>query len=185
MSENNNDNPFEEAARRFVEGQNQFAKMWTDFAGNLAQAGAALSPDSPPPDAARQMRSAFLKAWSQYCDEFMRSPQFLEMIKQSMKGAIEFRKQLNETLGQIHHEFQGTSRQDVDQLMMAMSHLERRLIDSLERTASRLDDLTKRLDHLERRIQKPSASKASAKPAAKKRTPAAKSARSARKKPRK
>ncbi len=42
----NEDDPFAEAAKRFTEGQNQFAKLWTDFATQMGTAGVSFSPDS-------------------------------------------------------------------------------------------------------------------------------------------
>lgn len=148
----NNANPFADTTRQFTEGQNQFLKMWTDFAGKMANAGVAFSPESTPPDSARQMRSAFFKAWTDYCEEYMRSPEFLESWKKAMGSAIQFRRQMNQSLGQLQHEFQGTSRQDIDQLMMAMTHLERRLVDNVERAADRVDELGARIEALEEKI---------------------------------
>jgi hypothetical protein len=144
--------PFADAARQFTEGQNQFARMWSDFAGKMGSAGMAFSPDSTPPDAARQMRAAFLKAWSEQCEQFMRSSEFLDSWKKVMDGAIQLRRQMNESLGRMQHEMGGTSRQDVDHLMMAMSHLERRLVDNLERGTERMDELALRIEALERQL---------------------------------
>lgn len=200
MSENNGD-PFAEASERFSQGQNQFAKMWTDFAGKMATAGVSFAPESTPPDAAKQMRGAFFKALSDYCEEYMRSPEFLDSWKQAMDGAIQFRRQMNESLGKMHHELGGTSRQDVDRTMIAISHLERRLVDTMERAAERVDEVAGRVDALEKKMngsspgrsgpakRKAPAKKASAKKktakkkvAAKKKKPAAKRTRATRKK---
>jgi predicted nuclease with TOPRIM domain len=84
------------------------------------------------------------------CDEFMRSPQFQEVMKQSLNNSIQFRKQLNDFLGRMQHEFQGTSRQDVDSLMQVMEHVERRVTDSFERLSERLDELNERLERVEK-----------------------------------
>lgn len=145
-------NPFADATRQFTEGQNQFTRMWTDFAGKMGAAGMSFTPESTPPDAAKQMRAAFLKAWSEHCDEYMRSSEFLDSWKKTMDAAIQWRRQMNESMGRMQHEMGGTSRQDVDQLMMAMSHLERRLVDNLERSAERMEDLAGRLEEVERRL---------------------------------
>ena len=151
MSENNGD-PFEEATQRFTQGQNQFTKMWTDFAGKMATAGVSFAPESTPPDAAKQMRGAFFKALSDYCEEYMRSPEFLDSWKQAMDGAIQFRRQMNESLGKMHHEFGGTSRQDVDRTMIALAHLERRLVDVMERATERIDEVASRVDDMEKKM---------------------------------
>ena len=151
MSDNNGD-PFAEATRQFTQGQNQFLKMWTDFAGKMATAGVSFSPEATPPDAARDMRSAFFKAWSEHCEQYMRSPEFLDSWKKAMDGAIEFRREMNQSLGRMHHEFGGTSRQDVDHLMQAMSHLERRLVDNQERATQTIEQLADRLEALEKKL---------------------------------
>ena len=132
-----------DATDPFRQSAEVFTVFWTDFANKMAEAGFAAAPGAVPPDATRQVRTAILKAMGEACDEFMRSPQFQEMMKQSLANSIQFRKQLNEWLGQIQHGFQGTSRQDVDELMQVMKHLERRMSDSFERLSVRLDALEK------------------------------------------
>ena len=96
MSDNNGD-PFAEATRQFTQGQSQFLKMWTDFAGKMGGAGVSFSPESTPPDVAKEMRATFFKALSEYCDQYMRSPAFLDSWKKAMDGAIDFRRQMNES----------------------------------------------------------------------------------------
>ena len=151
MAENNG-NPFADATRQFTESQNQFMKMWTDFAGKMGGAGVSFSPESTPPDVAKEMRATFFKALSEYCDQYMRSPAFLDSWKKAMDGAIDFRRQMNESMGKMHHDFQGTSRQDIDQLMVALTHLERRLVDNIERSGSRVDEMADRMDTLEKKL---------------------------------
>lgn len=131
------------------DGAEAITKMWGEFASRMAQASGALKPDDMPPEMARAMRSAMFRAMGEYCDQFMRSPQFLQMMKQSMAGAIQLRRQLNEFLGRVQHEFQGTSRQDVDQLMLALRHLEQRIVDGNEHLLERIEELDARLDALE------------------------------------
>lgn len=138
---NDNNDPVGEQAGSFAQCAAQASKMWTEFANKAFAAATSVPPGTTPPDAARQFRSAFLHAWAAYCDEFMRSSEFLELMKQSMRNAIEFRQQLNQFLGRMHHEFQGTSRQDVDQLMLAIRHVEQRLTDSMDRLSARVDQL--------------------------------------------
>lgn len=127
----------------FRQSAEVFTKFWTDFANQMAAAGFAAAPGATPTDATRQVRSAMFKAMGEACDEFMRSPQFQEMMKQSLANSIQFRKQLNEWLGQMQHGLQGTSRQDVDELMQVMKHLEQRMSDGFERLTVRLDALEK------------------------------------------
>jgi hypothetical protein len=139
----------------FQQNAEMFTKFWTDFANKMATAGFAAAPGAPPPDATRQVRAAMFKAMGEACDEFMRSPQFQEMMKQSLANSIQFRKQLNEWLGQIQHGFQGTSRQDVDELMQVMKHLDQRMSDGFDRLSARLDTLEKRPPKSAPRVPQP------------------------------
>ena len=128
----------------FAQNGEMFTKFWTDFATKMAAAGFAAAPGTAPPDATRQVRAAIFRAMAEAGDEFMRSPQFQEMMKESLAHSIQFRKQLNEWLGRMQHEFQGTSRQDVDELLQVMKHLEHRMSDGFDRLSARLDALEKR-----------------------------------------
>jgi uncharacterized protein (DUF2267 family) len=121
-------------------GAEKFTRLWYDLAASMANAGMSTAGEDPP-EVAKQMRSAFLKAMSDYCDEYMRSPEFLEGMREAMDRSIELRRELNEFMGRLHHEFQGTSRQDVDHIMQAIRHVETRMLDSIARIDSRFDDL--------------------------------------------
>jgi hypothetical protein len=145
-------------------GADGFVKMWSDFASSMAKAGLMFSPASSPPQIAREIRSAMLEAWAEYCDQFMRSGEFREMTKQSLAASVEARRQMNDFFGRMQHEFQGASRQDVDQLMLSLRHIERRLVDGMERLSARLDEVAERLAKLEQspaRSAEPQAANAS------------------------
>jgi septal ring factor EnvC (AmiA/AmiB activator) len=128
-------------------------RAWTDLASKMMTAGLSLSPESTPPEAAREIRSNLLSAWADHMQQFFRSPMFLEAMRKNLDFNVQARKQLNEYLGQVQHEFQGVSRQDVDHLMRAMRHVEQRSVDGLERISSQLDDLSQRLDCLEKQLK--------------------------------
>jgi len=131
-----------------------FTRMWSDFAAKMASAGmapGAASPAAASPDMARQMRDMFFKAWSEACDQYMRSEEFRRMMRESMTAAIELRKQLNAQLGEFQHAMQGASRQDVDRLLQGIDMLDRRVNETFEELIGRFDSLSKRLDELETR----------------------------------
>lgn len=134
---------------RMAEQTAVFTRMWADFASKMASAGFGFKPDAPPPEAARQMRDMALQAMSSYAEEFMRSPQFLEAMKQSMDSAIAFRKQMNDFLTRANHEMQLTAREDVDTMMQAMRHVETRLLDRMEQLADRIDALAEQIDDMQ------------------------------------
>ena len=123
----------------------QFFEMWADLASKMATAGMSVAPDAPPPQAARQMRAAMLEAMSQYADQFMRSPQFLEFSRSSLDASLQAREQFNEFLTKLRHDLQGVARQDVQSMLSGVHQMERRVID-------RLDQIDKRLTELESRL---------------------------------
>jgi hypothetical protein len=124
-------------------------QVWSDYASKMASAGASLSPQAPAPDMARDLRSAMLDAWARSWDQFLRSPQFLGMTQQSMAAVVDWRKQMNDCLGELQHQFQGASRKDVDQIMLGLRHLEHRMVDVVEDLGARLEEISARLDALE------------------------------------
>ncbi len=132
----------ENGKQHVYETMDAFTRMWGDFAMKMMTAGMAVSPGSAPPDAARQVRGAMFKAMSEQCEQFMRSPAFLEMMKQSMDAAVTLRTQVNEFLNRAHHEAQGVARDDVDNLMLTIRHFESRVLDRLEELERRIDALS-------------------------------------------
>jgi hypothetical protein len=134
-STNDTDKAFEQAAA--------FQKIWMDTFTKMAQAGLSFSPENAPPEFLRQMRSGIFGALAKSWEEFMRSPQFLESMKTMMDNAIAFRKMSNDFLTQAHHSLQGTAQADVDNVMLALRHLETRILHCVEDLSGRMDRLEK------------------------------------------
>jgi small-conductance mechanosensitive channel len=135
------ESPFDQTQR--------FASVWMDYAAKMSQAGMTFDPAKAPPEVARQMRSMMFTSMAQYAEEFMRSPQFLEAMKQSMDAAVAFRKQMNDFLTTVQHNAQGVARQDIDSLMLNLRHSETRLLEAIEQIGERIDSIGQRLDALE------------------------------------
>jgi hypothetical protein len=93
----------------------------------------------------RQIRSGIFQALAQAWDEFLRSPQFLEGMKQWMENAISFRKMTNEFLTKTRHESQGAAREDIDSVLLAVRHMETRLLDRVEDLAKEVGRMKERL----------------------------------------
>lgn len=134
-------------------GPADFFQMWSDTWGRMLEAGMPQAPDSGP-DAFRQTRAEMLDAWGDYFQRFMRSPEFLDGLKQMFDMNVAARRRMNDTLGQMQDNLQMASRQDVDQLMRAMRHLEHRLIDGIERISCQQEEFNQRLEALERSHRK-------------------------------
>ncbi len=117
-------------------------QFWADMMSGASAAGMgqAFQPTGQE-DSKKQMRRAFLDAWAKSCDEFMRSDQFLDMMKRSMDNSLAFREQMNQFLGQTLQSGQIPSREDTDTILLAVRTLEERVVDGLETLSQRVDQL--------------------------------------------
>lgn len=136
------DQDFEKTAEQAA----AFQKIWVDSVSKMMQAAFTITPNSPPPEVLRQIRSGIFQALADSWDEFMRSPQFLEGMKQWMETAINFRKISNDFMSKVRNEMQAPSRDDVDTLMVNIHHIEKRLLD-------RLDELSLQVGQLKQQLQ--------------------------------
>ena len=116
-----------------------FQQIWGETFSKLMQLGFTFSPESAPPEFMRQMRSGIFQALGQSWEHFLRSPQFMEGIKQHMDNAIAFRKMSGDFFSKVRHETQSTSRDDIDAVMLAVRHMETRILDRVERLAEKID----------------------------------------------
>ncbi|MFO0837688.1 MAG: hypothetical protein U1D55_04115 [Phycisphaerae bacterium] len=147
-----------------------FARFWTDLVTRLGAAGfaapmggfgfapgaAAVGAGQPSADAIKQMQRIFFDAYGKYCDDFMRSPQFLETLKQSMDGALAFKRQMDAFLSNALKSAQLPSHENWVASAESMVQLQKRI-------AQRLDDLSARIEGLE---EKAGGAKGKAAPAA-------------------
>lgn len=122
-----------------------YAKIWTDFMTKMALAGVSATPGATAPDAARQMRGSMFRSMAEMAEESMRTPQFLEMMRQSMDAMLGFRKHLDSFFTQTRQASQGTTREDIDSIMLTIRHMERRILDRVEDLAQQMDAIEERL----------------------------------------
>jgi hypothetical protein len=143
--------PFEQAAA--------FQKIWVESISKLAQTAFSATPESVPPEILKQMRTGVFEALAKSWEEFMRSPQFLEAVKQMMDNAIAFKKLTSELLTKAHHEMQGTARTDIDSILLSVRHLETQVADRMDKLGAQVDEVRRRLEQLEkgRRLARPGA----------------------------
>src|SRR5246127_1295750 len=109
-----------------------FQKLWMDSFTDMAGVWSQYSASSPPVDEMRKMRGGMLKVLAETWDEYMRTPQFLEMMKASLNGALDLKRMAREGMNRVHEQFENPSKQDVDDVLLAIRHVERRLLDRLE-----------------------------------------------------
>jgi hypothetical protein len=124
----------------------QLGNLWLETVTKMMSSAIATDATQPPPDAARQLRDASLAAAGQQAEQYLRSPQFLAMMKQSLDAQIAFRKQLNQFLTDAHHSVQGVAKADVEALALSIRQMERRVLNRMETLCDRLDALGERLD---------------------------------------
>src|SRR5271165_413211 len=122
-------------SENFTEQGAAFQKIWLESMSKLMQAAFTFSPNSAPPEMLREIRNGILKALGETWNEFLRSPQFQESMKQCMENAVAFRKHTNEYMSKVHKEMQTPSRDDIDALQHNVRHLETRILDRLEELA--------------------------------------------------
>ena len=131
--EDNINSTFEQAAG--------FQKLWMESFANMAGVWSQYSPASPPPEELRKMRSGMLKVLSNACDDFMRTPQFMEMMKISLNAGIELRRMAKEGMTRIHEQFETPTREDIDGVLLAIRHIEQRVLDRMEGVDERVANL--------------------------------------------
>jgi hypothetical protein len=131
-----------------------FQKIWMDSMSKIMQAAFTVGSNSPPPDVLKEIRSGIFRALAQSWEEYMRSPQFAESMKQWMDAAINFRKMSNDFMAKVRNEMQAPSRDDIDTVMLTVRHMEKRLLD-------RIDDLANQIAALNNRSNGQSAKSAS------------------------
>lgn len=119
-------------AEKTAEQAAAFQKIWGESMSKLMQTAFTFSPDSAPPEVLRQIRSGIFHALAQSWEEFMRSPQFLDGMRQWMENAVAFRKMTNEFMAKVRNEVQAPSREDIDSVMLSVRHMEKRLLDRIE-----------------------------------------------------
>jgi hypothetical protein len=115
-----------------------FQKIFLETMSKMMQSAFTFTPNSPPPEVLQQIRSGIFRALAESWEEFMRSPQFLEGMKQWMENAVTFRKMTNDFMGRMRNEMQAPSRSDVDTIMLTVRHLERRILDRLDELSAQI-----------------------------------------------
>ena len=123
-----------------------FQKIWMESMSKIMQTAFTFGNNSPPPDVLKQIRSGIFQALAQSWEEFMRSPEFLESMKQWMDSAINFRKMTNDFMAKVRNEIQAPSRDDIDTVMLTVRHMEKRLLDRVEDLAEKIAQIDSRLN---------------------------------------
>lgn len=114
-----------------------FNKFWSDFAARMGSAG--MMPQTPNgPDALKQMQRMYFDAMAKYADEYMRSPQFLDMLKQTMDASMAWKKQMDQWLTGTMKAASMPTAADANETIARLHSMEQRLSDRLEALEERL-----------------------------------------------
>jgi hypothetical protein len=131
-----------------------FQKLWTDSFLKMTSVWSQFSPGSPPTDEMRKMRGGMLQVLAETWDEYMRTPQFMELMKASMNGALDLKRMAREGMNRVHEQFETPSKENIDDVLLAIRHVERRLLDRLEGLDDRVANLDDKIDQIDQRIAK-------------------------------
>jgi len=131
-----------------------FQKLWMDSFTDMAGVWSQYSASSPPVDEMRKMRGGMLKVLAETWDEYMRTPQFMEMMKASLNGALNLKRMARDGMNRVHEQFENPSKEDIDGVLLAIRHVERRLLERLEGLNERVANLDEKIDKVDQRIAK-------------------------------
>lgn len=131
-------------SENFSEQSEAFQKIWLESMSRLTQAAFTFSPDSTPPELLREIRNGILRALSESWNDFMRSPEFQQNMKQWMDSALSFRQMSNEFMAKVHKETRTPSSEDIDAIQQNMRHLETRILDRLDTLSKQVEELNQR-----------------------------------------
>ena len=127
-----------ESSENTAEQAAALQKIWLDSISKLLNTAFTFGGESPPPEILREIRSGVFAALARSWEEFMRSPQFLDSMKQWMDNAVAFRKMSNDFMATARNEMQATSRDDIDTIMLAVRHMEKRVLDRLDQISAQI-----------------------------------------------
>jgi hypothetical protein len=118
-----------------------FQKIWLESMSKVMQTAFASAPNSAPPELLRQIRDGILQALADAWNEFLRSPQFQAGMKQWMDQAVAFRQTSGDFLAKARKEMQAPTSADLDAILLAVRHLETRLLDRIEGLSAEVQGL--------------------------------------------
>lgn len=119
-----------------------FGQMWTDLFSRMGMPGAAPMPSMPSAAASnetvKQMQRVFFDALAKYFDDFMRSEQFLNMMKQTMDRSLAFKQQVDQFLTKLHHGTQTPTTGEMSDIAGVLRNIEERLVRRMDAIESKV-----------------------------------------------
>lgn len=126
---------------------NPFVDAWSSFLSQMGVPSAERVPaatDVPSwsDEAMRQMQRAFMDTLAKYCDDYLRSPAYLNLMKEAMDNALTFRQQVDTFLEEAHRATHTPSTDDLNEVMAVLRRIEDRLdgrLNEFERRMSAVE----------------------------------------------
>jgi hypothetical protein len=128
-----------------------WTRFWMDSAAQAMQSWAPASGTTQSPEFLRKARADLMQTWSDWWEQWLRSPAFLDAQKQMLDGNLAMRKQFRTVLRRMQRDLQLAGREDIDALEAAIRRSERRILDRLDETSAQLRALEAKIDRLTRR----------------------------------
>ena len=120
-----------------------FTKAWTDLLGRmstaLGQQPSSQQQPAWPDENVKQMQRTFFDAMAKQADEYLRSPQFLGMMKQMMDQSIAFKQQLDRFITEAYRGAQAPAQADMQDMAGTLRGIEERLMTRIEELEHRLE----------------------------------------------
>ena len=126
-----------------------FQKMWMESMSGMARVWSEYSPQNPPPDELKKVRQGVLRAISQSWEDYMRSPEFLHSMRETMNNSIQWQKWTKENSRKFHQATGGASKDDMQGVMVAIQHVERRVLDCLDEMQAKVNNMQAELDGMQ------------------------------------
>lgn len=122
-----------------------FQNMWMDSMAGMARVWSQYSPENPPPEELKKIRQGMLNVISQSWEEFMRTPQFMEMMKDSLNNAMTWQGFAKDGANRMHDTMQTPSKADMEGILLSLRHVEKRLLDRMETIEGQVDSISVKL----------------------------------------
>ncbi len=123
-----------------------FQKMWMNSMSGMGKVWSEYSPQNPPTEEIKKMRNGVLRAVSQTWEEYMRTPEFMEMMRETLNNSVQWQKMTKDSTNKVHQAMGSASKDDIQGVLASVQHVERRLLDHLDAMQSRLEAMQSNLD---------------------------------------
>lgn len=139
----------EETFENTIKQAAAFQKMWMDSMTGMTRVWSEYSPQNPPPDELKKVRQGVLKVISRTWEDYMRSPEFLDAMRDTMNNSIRWQKWSKDNSRKFHQTMGSASKDDMQGVMVAIQHVERRVLDCLDEMQTQVNKMQAEMDGMQ------------------------------------